>query len=145
MGGAAMRRRFYVPFVAVLLLMVAAVSPVAAQEGGTILQDPVITSAVVDRTGQHVTVTGTVECEEPGEAFLDIFLRQDVGRFNSIQGSGGTLIECTEAGEVVPFTATVQSFEVRFAPGRARAFMAGFGECDEFGCFFEEFGEQNIR
>ncbi len=141
-----MRRRLFVPFLAVPLLLVAAAAPVSAQEGheDTVIADPVITSATVARSGD-VTLTGTVTCEEAGFAFLELHLRQNVGRLHTIQGGGFTEVECTEAGEVVPFTTTVRPFEGRFAPGRARLFMFAQGECDEFSCEFEDFGERTVR
>ena len=127
------------------LLVTATAAPVAAQETDEIFTNFTVTSATVDAQTGAVTVTGTVTCARVGTFFLDINLAQTVGRFHTIRGYGGTVVECTEVGQTVVFTATVEAEEGKFAPGRARLRAYAIGNCTEFDCEFQFLADTTLR
>jgi len=96
-----------------------------------------ITSATVDQRTGVVTITGTVTCPEPllpppgfpeqppppDTYLVPVYVQvtQPIGRTRSIQGFATIYVECstTDAGEAVPFTATVTASNGKFGKGLA--------------------------
>ena len=100
-----------------------------------------VTSTTLDKKTKQVIVSGTVTCSSPISVFVDSFVRQDVGRFNTVEGFGGTEILCD--GET-PFSLAVSSFEGRFGGGNATVFADAF-TCDEFGCDSAQVGPMSTK
>ena len=82
-----------------------------------------ITSTTIDPKTKEVTVSGTVTCSSPLDVFVQSNVRQDVGRFNTIQGFGGTEVACD--GET-PLSLKVSPFEGRFGGGGAEVSAGAF-------------------
>ncbi len=95
-----------------------------------------VTSTTIDSKTKELTVSGTVTCSEPLSVFVEASVRQDVGRFNTVQGFGGTEVACE--GET-PFSFTVSTFEGRFGGGSATVDAGAFA-CNEFDCDSVEVG-----
>ena len=108
------------------------------------LEGITVTSITLDKKTGQVVVSGTVTCTEPLSVSVQGSVRQDVGRFNTVQGFGGTEVLCD--GET-PFGFTVSPFEGRFGGGRATVEAAAFAfdDSDEFGIDFAETGPINTK
>jgi len=77
--------------------MVGAVAPVSAHggEGDLGLEAISVDSLVVNPRTGTVTATGTVTCSaELAGIFVGVDLSQVVGRFHTINGGGGTAVDC---------------------------------------------------
>jgi hypothetical protein len=121
------------------MALVAAVPALAAPGPGDSdlgLDGITVTSTTIDSKTKELTVSGTVTCSEPLSVFVQGSVRQDVGRFNTVQGFGWTEVACE--GET-PFSFTVSTFEGRFGGGSATVNADAFA-CNEFGCDSAEVG-----
>lgn len=90
-------------------------------------------TTIVPRTGE-VIVSGTITCSEQGAEFLNISVRQPIGREDSISGSiTRTDLPCDEDGE--PYTVSIFAFLGSFKP-RFAVIDASFTVCPPTGgCF----------
>lgn len=79
------------------------------------------------------TVTGTITCDEGAFAFIDLGLRQRVGRF-FLSGFGGTAMECD--GTSQPWSVEVQPETGLFKGGKAH--VDAFAEACTFNCGFDD-------
>ena len=100
------------------------------------LEGVAVTSTTPNKATGEVVISGTVTCSEPQSVFVQGSVRQDVGRFNTVQGFGGTEVFCQ--GQT-PFSFSVSPFEGRFGGGQATVSASAFA-CDEFGCDSAEAG-----
>lgn len=124
------------------MLLTATTAPVAAHES-ELFSSFTITSATVDQRTGEIAVSGTATCAATGNFFLDVGLRQTVGRF-VVYGWAGAEVQCSEVGQVVEFTARGGS-EGKLTPGRARLAAFAWGICTEFTCEGQFLGEMSIR
>ncbi|HSD76747.1 MAG TPA: hypothetical protein VLA98_05060, partial [Solirubrobacteraceae bacterium] len=72
----------------------------------------------------------TVTCQDADAVFLDVELRQSVGRF-TISGYGSTAAACD--GTAQPWSAEVLPSNGKFAGGRTVSVVVGFA-CGPFSC-----------
>jgi hypothetical protein len=84
------------------------------------------------RTGS-ATISGTVTCSEGAFAFIDISLRQQVGRF-TVRGFGFIEMQCD--GTAQPWTVEVFGDTGQFKGGRSVALV--FGVACDFDCGFTD-------
>ncbi len=101
------------------------------------LDDITVTSTTIDSKTKELTVSGTVTCSEPLSVFVEASVRQDVGRFNTVHGGGGTEVACD--GETA-FSLTASTFEGSFGGGSATVDADAIACNDEFDCDFAEVG-----
>ena len=91
------------------------------------LEGITVTSTTLDKKTKEVTVSGTVTCSSPLSVFVQSSVRQDVGRFNTVWGMGGTEVACD--GET-PFSLTISPFKGRFGGGSAEVFAGAFASTE---------------
>src|SRR2546423_4226431 len=92
-------------------------------------------TTVAGRTGA-VTVTGSVDCSQDVNGYVDISVSQVVGRLNTIYGEGYTEFQCLAANGSAPFSLSVSPYSGKFAGGSAT--IAGYAEafvCTDVECF----------
>lgn len=99
-------------------MMLALAMPVAAQETFDLTIDPI---GSFDRDGA-ATITGSVTCGGvDGIGFVEVGLRQQVGRVSTVTGSGAIIdLGCT-AGETIDWTVRISPTNGKFRGGKASA------------------------
>jgi hypothetical protein len=105
-----------------------------------VLPPPPTVDVTVDPIGHFnansgaATITGTVTCDSGAFAFIDLSVRQRVGRF-VISGFGGAAVECD--GTQQAWSAEVQPDNGVFKGGKAK--VDAFAQaCNDFDCGFDE-------
>lgn len=112
-----MRSALTVGFVHLALILALAM-PVAAQERFDLTIDPI---GSFDRDGT-ATISGAVTCGDvDGTGFVEIGLRQQVGRVSTVTGSGLVIDLVCSAGATVDWTILISPTNGQFRGGFASA------------------------
>ena len=80
------------------------------------------------RTGA-ATITGTVTCTNGSAPSVNVQMTQNVGRFNSVSGYGGSNATVPCDGVSHPWTVTVAPYSGKFGGGSATVHANGFVMC----------------
>ena len=115
------------PIALLMTLLLGAAAPANAHggEGDLGLEGISVDSLVVNPRDGTVTATGTITCSaELAGIFVGVDLSQVVGRFHTINGSGGTAVDCpapAAEGEpsIASYSVLVIPWEGKFAGGSA--------------------------
>jgi hypothetical protein len=103
----------------VALAVLAASATAAQAQGASITVDPIGT---FDAQSGTATLTGTFACgDASGFAFIEVVLRQPVGRVSTVSGSAFAEIAACTPGATGTWTATVSPSNGQFRGGRASA------------------------
>jgi hypothetical protein len=94
--------------------------------------------ATINRDGV-VTVSGTITCDRPDSAQIDLYVDQRVGR-RTVQGYGAAVTDCGPAASIWTVQLSSDS-ELSYRPGRARTGV----EATNYNTFASFFGELHLR
>jgi hypothetical protein len=108
-----------------------------------------VTAASVNSRTGIATVSGTISCSQDlTGVFVSAEIDQVVGRFHTLRGWGGTVVDCSAADGTAGWTMTIQPDQGKYANGRATINAAAdVSFCDDVDCYDDSafFGPADIH